>query len=205
MFRHLIHSVLLVGIAALPVASPAQTTPRITLSVTPSAASGQAVPTLTWSTAPAAASCLASGGWTGNQAASGTQTLAPISSSTAYTLTCQFAADASATLTWVAPTQNTDQTPLVDLASYFISYGPTAAATGSLVSVEVPALTKTINGLAPGPVYFVIQAVNRAGAKSAWTGPVSKTLRTATAVVQSAAVSITAVPVPAIPTGLVVQ
>lgn len=179
----------------------------VSLQSTPASGAGSVTPTLTWSTQPPATSCAASGGWTGTKAASGSQAAAPVTSSTSYTLTCQFAGDTTATLTWIAPTQNTDATPLTDLASYTISYGPTASAEGTVVSVDAPATQKIISNLPAGVTFFAMQAVNKAGLKSAWTPTVSKTTTAATSVVQSTAVSVSAPPpaTPTVPTGLTVK
>src|SRR5438477_5923085 len=77
---------------------------------------GSVVPALTWSTAPVATGCTASGAanWTGAKGPSGAQTLAAITSSATYNLTCNWPADTTATVTWTNPVQNTDSTPYTD-------------------------------------------------------------------------------------------
>jgi len=107
-------------------AANAQTTPTVTLTVSPTSGIETATPTLTWSST-GATSCVASGGWSGTKATSGTQTLPAITASATYNLTCN-AAGGFATLTWTAPTQRTDGSALTNLASYRIKYGTTSGA-----------------------------------------------------------------------------
>lgn len=83
----------------------------------------------------------------------------------------------SATLTWVAPTENTDGTPLTDLAGYYIHYGTNAAALTQ--SISVPSATTTtyeISSLAPGTYYFEIIAYTSLGTQSAPSNVASKTI-----------------------------
>jgi hypothetical protein len=61
--------------------------PTVSLNANPTAVTSGQTSTLTWS-ATNATSCTASGGWSGNKAASGSQTTAPITASTTYRLTC---------------------------------------------------------------------------------------------------------------------
>ncbi|MDH3642435.1 MAG: hypothetical protein OES38_10090, partial [Gammaproteobacteria bacterium] len=89
--------------------------------------------TLTWSSADAS-SCTASGGWSGGKSVNGTEAVGPVTAMTTYTLTCSgVGGNAMAmiavnvngvlSLTWVAPTENVDGSPLTDLAGYKIYYG----------------------------------------------------------------------------------
>src|SRR5213076_1330508 len=89
----------------------------VSLSANKTSATGSLTPVLTWSTNPVASSCAASGGWSGTKAASGSQTLTAISASTNYTLTCTWATGSS-TVSWVAPTTNTDGSSLTNLAGF---------------------------------------------------------------------------------------
>ena len=79
--------------------------PTVSLSVNPSSiTAGQSV-AVTWSSANAT-SCLASGGWSGTKATSGTETSAALSGTTTFTLTCSGtggSSSASATATLIGP------------------------------------------------------------------------------------------------------
>ena len=79
--------------------------PAVTFSANPSTVKNGATSTLTWSSTNATA-CTASGGWSGTEATSGSQTTAALTTTTQYTLTCTGAggsASQSATVTVSAP------------------------------------------------------------------------------------------------------
>lgn len=73
----------------------------------------------------------------------------------------------TATLAWVAPTQNTDGSALTNLASYNIYQGATAASLVKVANVAAPAASYAITGLVPGSYAWSVTAVNTAGAESA--------------------------------------
>ena len=76
------------------------------------------------------------------------------------------------TISWTAPTQNTDDSPLTDLVNYKLYYGLTSSSmTGVLVDT---ATSKKINGLKPNTYYFAVSAVNSIGAESELSDVVSK-------------------------------
>jgi hypothetical protein len=109
----------------------------------------------------------------GGSSPSGSSSSASTSSSSAAPPT---GAD-SVTLTWTAPTQNTDGSALTDLAGYEIFYGNTAGAMTNAITVNtVGMLTYVVTGLSPGTWYFTIRAVNSAGVRSPNAGVVSITL-----------------------------
>jgi hypothetical protein len=83
----------------------------------------------------------------------------------------------TATLTWVAPTTNTNGSPLKDLAGYYIYYGPsTDTLTQMITLVDAEATSYVVNGLASGTWYFAVQAYDSAGNRSALSNVASKTL-----------------------------
>jgi len=87
------------------------------------------------------------------------------------------AATGSATLSWTAPTENTDGSPLTDLAGYHIYYGTSAGAWTSTVTVlEATETTYVVSGLAPGTYYFAVVAFNSEGVDSADSNVGSKTI-----------------------------
>jgi hypothetical protein len=99
---------------------------QVTVTLSSSAPSGISPHshTLTWSST-GATSCTASGSWTGAKPTSGTQAVTNLRTNASYRLDCTGTATSySAALTWVAPTQNTDGSPLTNLAAYDVSYGP---------------------------------------------------------------------------------
>jgi hypothetical protein len=83
----------------------------------------------------------------------------------------------TATLTWVAPTQNTDGTPVTTLSGYHIYYG---TAPGALTqSIAISGATTTsyeITGLSSGTWYFAVAADAADGTESAPSNIGSKTI-----------------------------
>ena len=70
-------------------------------------------------------------------------------------------------ISWLAPTENEDGTPLTNLAGYRIRYGIQSGTYSSVVNVDNPGLaTYVINGLAAGTYYLVLSAVNSKGGES---------------------------------------
>ena len=84
----------------------------------------------------------------------------------------------AATLTWTPPTQNDDDTPLTDLASYEIWHG--CSQSGSYDTVEVilaPASTHIAAGLPDtGTCYFAAKATNSVGASSIFSNEAVKVM-----------------------------
>lgn len=81
----------------------------------------------------------------------------------------------SATLSWTAPTQNTDGTPLMDLAAYRIYYGTSPGTYSNQVYIDNPGTTMyVIDGLAPNTYYFVGTSINMAGTESVFSNMASK-------------------------------
>jgi hypothetical protein len=88
------------------------------------------------------------------------------------------AATGSATLTWTAPTTNTDGSALTDLAGFHVYYGTdqTNLATEAVVSGATTTST-VVSSLATGNTwYFAVTAVDNSGNESARTAVVSKSL-----------------------------
>lgn len=188
----------------------------LTFSASTTTGDGSVVPVLTWSTTPAAQSCTASGdtAWTGTKAASGTQTLATISTSKTYRLTCTWPGDTTATLKWNRPTTNTDGTALsvcassTDtgpcLAKYRISHGTSATALTEVRDHNYPdSLTANWTGLPAGTHYFGIKAVTGQGVASDLSNVVSKVITTSQSVNRDVAITVN--PKPNAPTALTVE
>lgn len=166
-------------------------------------ADGSATPTLTWDTEPLASDCVASGDWSGNKGAAGNETLQPITSSATYNLSCSWSAD-SATLSWTAPTQNTDGTALTDLAGYRLYSGTVQGGPYELAGdVDNPSVTSFIvQPLSTGTWYFAATSYNAIGVESAFSNEAMKVL--ADEVAQES-VGIVINPVPMEPGNLIAQ
>ena len=87
------------------------------------------------------------------------------------------ASSGAVTLNWMPPTENTDGSPLTNLAGYDIHYGTASGDYTQSVSVSNPGLaTYVVDNLGPGTYYFSIAAVNSTGAESPLSPEVSTTV-----------------------------
>ena len=83
----------------------------------------------------------------------------------------------TATLSWQAPTTNTDGAALTDLSGYRIYYGMNPDDLTQTVQLTGVGLqTYVIDDLGTGTWYFAIQAVTSTGVESALSAIVSKTI-----------------------------
>ncbi len=81
----------------------------------------------------------------------------------------------SATLTWVAPTQNVNDSPLTDLAGYVIRCWSQSGQLAETRYLDNPlATTYTIDNLVPGIYHCAVSAVNENGVESALSNIVVK-------------------------------
>lgn len=80
------------------------------------------------------------------------------------------------TISWTAPTTNTDNSPLTDLASYNLYSAIGTVAPKLLATIKAPATSYATAPLAPGFYSFSVTAVNAAGAESDKSAIVSITL-----------------------------
>jgi hypothetical protein len=84
----------------------------------------------------------------------------------------------SATLSWQAPTLNTDNTPLTNLAGYRIVYGTDQNALDQTITISSPGTTTyVVDGLTAATWYFAVRAFTSDGAESANSPIGSKTIR----------------------------
>jgi hypothetical protein len=84
---------------------------------------------------------------------------------------------AAATLSWVAPTQNTDGSPITGLAGYHIYYGTDQSAPSQTITVTgATATTYVVQGLTPGTYYFTVVAYNTSGIDSPDSNVAVKTI-----------------------------
>ena len=81
----------------------------------------------------------------------------------------------SATLSWTAPTLNTDGSPLTDLAGYRIYYGTEPGFYQVTIQLDNPGLTTyVVEYLTPNTYYFVMTAINSIGIESRLSSEASK-------------------------------
>ena len=83
----------------------------------------------------------------------------------------------SASVSWEKPTQNTDGTPLTNLAGYIVRYGTDIAELSSSVTVTSPNTTSLeIGSLSPGNWYFAVAAISAMNVESELSNIASKTI-----------------------------
>ena len=193
----------LFGLLAVLLWLPAAAQNTITFTAETTTGVETVTPVLTWDTQPLADECTASGDWSGNKGGAGTETLAPITSGATYNLTCTWT-DAAATLSWTAPTENTDGTPYTDPDGYWLYYGQDQGGPYPLNErVTDPDQTSlVIQPLTPGIWYFVATAINQNGIESDFSGEAQKVIGDISA---QESVGITVNPKPTAPGSLVAQ
>ena len=87
------------------------------------------------------------------------------------------ATSGSATLSWTAPTMNSDGSALTDLAGYHIYYGTSPSTMSTVINIgTVATTTYTLSNLASGTWYFAATAYTTSGLESALSGTVSKAI-----------------------------
>jgi Putative Ig domain len=83
----------------------------------------------------------------------------------------------TATVSWVAPTENVNGTALTDLAGYNVYYGTNSASLSQKVAVSNAGATAyTVNGLTSGTWYFAVTSYTSDGVESARSPLSSKTI-----------------------------
>ena len=141
--------------------------PTVSLSASEASVDAGANVTLTWSSTDAS-SCSASGAWSGSRATSGSAVVGPVNATSTFTLTCtgsggtavsmvSVEAVGSISLSWQAPTDNTDGTPISGISGYRIFYGTSSGAYGSPVDVTGSATSTVLN--LPVDTYFIAMTV----------------------------------------------
>lgn len=88
----------------------------------------------------------------------------------AFSITVTAAAEGSMELSWTAPTENEDGSPLTDLAGYKVYWGTEPGNYTESITIENPSVvTYVIDNLVPNTYYFVATAVNAAGEESEYS------------------------------------
>jgi len=95
----------------------------------------------------------------------------------AFSIVVSAAATGSVTLNWEAPTQNTDNSTLTNLAGYRITYGRSASTLDQSINVTNPGLTTyVVPNLGTGTWYFAMYAYTSTGAESDASNVATKTV-----------------------------
>jgi len=94
-----------------------------------------------------------------------------------YMAIAAYAFSADATLTWTAPTTNSDGSPLTDLAGYTVYYGNASGDYSTIIPVG-NVTTYVVTGLGDGTWYFNVTASDTAGNESVFAIECSKTIDT---------------------------
>jgi len=96
----------------------------------------------------------------------------------AFSVAVTQTASGTATLSWVAPTQNSDGSPLVDLAGYRIYYRKNSGAYSQAARLDNPSITTfVVEQLSPATYHFAATAFNSTGAESLFSTEVAGTIQ----------------------------
>jgi len=83
----------------------------------------------------------------------------------------------SMTLTWTAPTENSDGTPLTDLAGFYVYYGVSQGHYSDRVRIDNPSIsTYVVENLLPDTYYVVARSFNSLGIESTYSNVAVKTV-----------------------------
>jgi len=165
--------------------------PTLSFSASPSTVTQNGSTILEWSSTDVT-SCTASGDWSGTKNATGSETIIVSTVDSQYALTCNGAGgdvndtvnvtvvlnnNGTALLSWTPPTENTDSSPLTDLAGYKIHYGTSPGSYSDTITINNPGLTSyLVENLASADWYFVMTSFNSTEIESSYSSEVSKTV-----------------------------
>ena len=175
-------------IVNITVAAPA---PTLSFSASPASVTQNGSTTLNWNSTDAT-SCVASGDWSGNKGASGSESTGASTIDSQYALTCSslggsvnksvnvtvvLSSNGTALLSWTPPTENTDTSTLTDLAGYKIYYGTSPGNYSNTEIINNPGLSSyLVENLASADWYFVMTSFSDSGIESDYSTEVSKTI-----------------------------
>ena len=95
----------------------------------------------------------------------------------AFSITVTQVGLGSMSLSWTAPTQNTDGSVLTDLAGYKLYYGKSPGNYDTTVRIDNPSIsTYLVDNLVPDTYYVVATSFNASGVESAYSGQAVKTV-----------------------------
>ena len=119
-------------------------------------------------------------GCSGSAKTAGTDVVADsatVNTSTTGTGTGAGTATGSASLSWVAPTVNTDGSAITPLIGYRVYYGASADALTETIEVTGESVTSyVVDGLSSGTYYFAVTALAADGQESPLSDTASKTI-----------------------------
>lgn len=82
------------------------------------------------------------------------------------------------TLSWVAPTQNSDGSPLMDLAGYSIYFRKNSGSYSQAVRLDNPSITTyVVEELSPATYYFAATAFSSTGVESSFSAEVTRSIQ----------------------------
>lgn len=100
------------------------------------------------------------------------------SDSLAFSVTVTQTGDGSVTLSWQAPTMNTDGTALTDLAGFKIYYGLAPGDYTEEIRIDSPGITTyLVENLSPNTWYFATTAFNTSNVESDFSGVAEVTVQ----------------------------
>ncbi len=96
----------------------------------------------------------------------------------AFTITVEAVSMGSATLSWTAPTQNTDGSALTDLAGFRVYWTRLPNSAGTPITLNNPGLTTyVVENLAAGTYEFTLRAFDQSGNESVDSNVATKTIQ----------------------------
>ena len=166
-----------------PVPAPA---PTLTFRVEEREVTSGGFTVLTWTTT-GAQECLASGGWTGTRGPDGSESIGPIRASTTYALNCSgpggntiemvsVSALGSISISWRAPTQTVDGSPLTDLAGYRIYYGSASRNYLTIVELDDPMAQDYTFTAASGDYFVAMTALDSQDNESTYSNEILRSV-----------------------------
>jgi hypothetical protein len=83
----------------------------------------------------------------------------------------------TATVSWVAPTMNSDGSPLTNLAGYTIHYGASPSSLTQTIQItNAAAVSYVVTNLSPGTWYFAVSSYTNTNVQSGLSTIASKTI-----------------------------
>lgn len=96
----------------------------------------------------------------------------------AFTISVTETALGAVTLSWDAPTENSDGTPLMDLAGYTIYYRKDSGSYIQAVRLDNPSITTyVVEELSPATYYFAATAFSSTGVESSFSAEVTRSIQ----------------------------
>lgn len=96
----------------------------------------------------------------------------------AFSIAVTETAIGAVTLSWVAPTQNSDGSPLMDLAGYKVYYRKNSGPYNQAVQLDNPSITTfVVEELSPATYHFAATAFSSSGKESSFSREVASTIQ----------------------------